>query len=392
MDLDLPPIATLDDTFSSPVAPRAASTANGSGITHDSDGGSEQPDTDIAEDSELDQDESEDPTTGTEVAAPPALAQKPKPKSKLPRLKPAVHTPGHALLPLGRVQKIIKAHTETLPLSKEAMHIISVATEEFVKHLAAATHTQAESHKRQVITYKDATAAVQSQDELNFLQDIIPQPISIVTAFANRQAKADDLPSAEGSHAVAERSSLNGKGKATIKITFNGKQKGKDGPPPPPVWPPPPDADGRVHWPGMPPHHMLPHPPPNFYPGWPGPPVPMPPMHPGQLAFIPPGFHPPPEWMGPMPPPGWQPPPGFPMGPPPPMQRQNSNSSASGPSNTRASRRASRSSNASAQGNGTSHVNGASRLNGAASTSITSSTENSSDFNQGALDPRLLHS
>jgi len=119
MDLDLPPIATLDDTFSSPVAPRkqpSGSTAhNGNGYAS----GSEQPDTDAADDSEADEvDQADDTAADAEstAAAPTTSSASAHPKHKSKpkmKLKPITHTPGHALLPLSRVQKIVKAHSKS---------------------------------------------------------------------------------------------------------------------------------------------------------------------------------------------------------------------------------------------------------------------------------------
>lgn len=80
--MDLPPIATLDEPPpSSPVGPADA----------------------LPE---------PDPPTPEAVQPPvaaPVVAPKPKPK---PRPKPAVRTPGQTLLPLPRVQKIMKADGE----------------------------------------------------------------------------------------------------------------------------------------------------------------------------------------------------------------------------------------------------------------------------------------
>ena len=150
---------------------------------------------------------------------------------------------------------------------------------------------------------------------------------------------------------------------------------------------------------------MFPPPPNGFYPGWPGPPQPLPPMRPGQPMpqFVPgvPGPFPGPppgDWVPhhfPPPPPNWRPPPGMHMGPPPPptLSRQPSTSEATG-SSGRASRRTSRSSNGSA--NGTVRVNGT-RSNGT-TTGTTSPGEgvSSSDFengrsvHQGLVGPSLV--
>ena len=223
--MDLPPIATLDELESSPAVPRAELPEEN--LPSDAE-------TERVADSEPDDDEDDEPAPDPESvrettpeSAPAATAAsakpllpKPKPKPK-PKLKPVVHTPGHALLPLGRVQRIMKAHSQflmrsllygiltrtaadTLPMHKEAVQLIAVATvrvkflscssvhlagllqEEFIKHLASSSQNKAQSHRRQMITYKDAgivqnvrshtaltpnlsAAAVTQQGELNFL-------------------------------------------------------------------------------------------------------------------------------------------------------------------------------------------------------------------------------
>jgi len=148
-------------------------------------------------------------------------------KSKAPRVsKPTERVRGQTLLPLSRVQKIVKADKELAGMSKEATYLISVATEEFIKLLAQSGHQQAAREKRTTVQYKDMAVAVKRADELMFLEEIIPGTIPASAAIGKRRAKeravlADDPEAVSIARAfeAANRKSAakKGKGKANGK-------------------------------------------------------------------------------------------------------------------------------------------------------------------------------
>lgn len=98
--------------------------------------------------------------------------EEPTNEGKLPKPKPAPPELGESILPMARVQKIMKADKDLPNVTKEAVHTISVATvrttlytisnlilpiaqEEFIKRLSAAAYTQASRERRTMIQYKD---------------------------------------------------------------------------------------------------------------------------------------------------------------------------------------------------------------------------------------------
>jgi histone H3/H4 len=82
-----------------------------------------------------------------------------------------IREPGRSLLPFARVQKIIKAdkvssgnttlvidsiNIKEIPVvAKEATFLISLATEEFIKHLCQAAHHVAQKDKRTTVQHRD---------------------------------------------------------------------------------------------------------------------------------------------------------------------------------------------------------------------------------------------
>ncbi|KAF8574328.1 histone-fold-containing protein, partial [Ramaria rubella] len=88
-----------------------------------------------------------------------------------PKVPPnADRPPGKSLLPISRVQKIIKADKELPSCNKEAVFLVSVATEEFVKRLVQAGQQQASREKRTTVQRKDIVTAVRRADEFIFLE------------------------------------------------------------------------------------------------------------------------------------------------------------------------------------------------------------------------------
>jgi len=78
--------------------------------------------------------------------------------------------------PLSRVQKILKADTQLPMVSKEAVFLISAATEKFIERLTQAGQRAAERQSRATIQERDICAVVRGVDEFTFLWDVLSEP------------------------------------------------------------------------------------------------------------------------------------------------------------------------------------------------------------------------
>ncbi|WWC95185.1 hypothetical protein V866_002040 [Kwoniella sp. B9012] len=96
---------------------------------------------------------------------------------------------GTTIFPISRVKKIIKADKELDNMSSEAVFMISVATEYFIKHFMEEGYTKARLEKRKTVNYKDMAAVVARSEEFDFLKDVIPQPINLSEALERRKQK-----------------------------------------------------------------------------------------------------------------------------------------------------------------------------------------------------------
>ncbi|KAG6854677.1 hypothetical protein C0991_003325 [Blastosporella zonata] len=86
----------------------------------------------------------------------------------------SVRETGKSLLPISRVQKIIKADKDIPIVAKDATFLISLATEEFIKRLVEAGKMVAERERRATVQHKDIATVVRRADEFLFLEEIIP--------------------------------------------------------------------------------------------------------------------------------------------------------------------------------------------------------------------------
>ncbi|KAF8516828.1 hypothetical protein BU17DRAFT_67274 [Hysterangium stoloniferum] len=108
-------------------------------------------------------------------SATPAPVEPPKPKP-VPEIPPLPsRKPGETYIDQQRVEKIIKAHGDMLPPSKDAVFLISLAAEEFIKRLAHTGRDHAESDKRKGILQRDIASAANNLRHFSFLKAI---PIS----------------------------------------------------------------------------------------------------------------------------------------------------------------------------------------------------------------------
>ncbi|KAF4469080.1 hypothetical protein FALBO_4028 [Fusarium albosuccineum] len=92
-----------------------------------------------------------------------------------PRKEPT----GQTQLPLSRVKKIIAQDSDIGICSNNAAFVITLAAEMFVQHLAEESHTQAKLDRkpRRNIQYKDVANAISHQDNLEFLEDVVPKTV-----------------------------------------------------------------------------------------------------------------------------------------------------------------------------------------------------------------------
>ncbi|KAI3317408.1 hypothetical protein HD806DRAFT_368771 [Xylariaceae sp. AK1471] len=116
-------------------------------------------------------------------------------------IPPRKEVTGQAQLPLSRVKKIIAQDQDISICSNNAAFVITLATEMFIQYLAGEGLNMAklERKPRRNIQYKDLANAVSHQDNLQFLEDIIPKTVPY------KQIKA---------HAAATRANLSGSAKA----------------------------------------------------------------------------------------------------------------------------------------------------------------------------------
>ncbi|KAI0437488.1 histone-fold-containing protein [Xylaria telfairii] len=112
-------------------------------------------------------------------------------------IPPRKEVTGQAQLPLSRVKKIIAQDPDINICSNNAAFVITLATEMFIQNLASEGLNMAklERKPRRNIQYKDLANAVSHQDNLQFLEDIIPKTVPY------KQIKA---------HAAATRANLSG--------------------------------------------------------------------------------------------------------------------------------------------------------------------------------------
>ncbi|KAJ7043869.1 histone-fold-containing protein [Mycena alexandri] len=132
--------------------------------------------------------------SGSQIVNLEIVPEAPPPKKKRERREPAKveRPPGKTLLPISKVQHIIKADKDIAIVAKEATFLISCATEEFIKRLGEAAMALAERDKRTTLQYKDMATVVRKADEFLFLEEIIPWTSTDVPA--KRSVKISNIP------------------------------------------------------------------------------------------------------------------------------------------------------------------------------------------------------
>ncbi|KAK7048154.1 putative transcription factor C16C4.22 [Favolaschia claudopus] len=126
------------------------------------------------------------------VAAPEVDPNAPKKKREKREPPKVERPPGKTLLPISKVQHIIKADKDIAIVAREATFLICCATEEFIKRFGEAAMALAERDKRTTVQYKDMATVVRKADEFLFLEEIIPW--TLPEAPAKRKVKASNAP------------------------------------------------------------------------------------------------------------------------------------------------------------------------------------------------------
>ncbi|KAJ7164667.1 hypothetical protein C8R43DRAFT_1232795 [Mycena crocata] len=133
--------------------------------------------------------------SGSQTVNPAPVVEPAVPKKKKEKREPVKveRPPGKSLLPVSKVQQIIKADKDIAIVAKEATFLICCATEEFIKRFGEAAMALAEREKRTTLQYKDIATVVRKADEFLFLEEIIPW--TIPEAPAKRKVKASNISS-----------------------------------------------------------------------------------------------------------------------------------------------------------------------------------------------------
>ncbi|XP_049817586.1 chromatin accessibility complex 16kD protein [Aethina tumida] len=82
-----------------------------------------------------------------------------------------------ALLPVSRVNTIMKSCSDVESVSKESSYLLSKAAEHFIKVLAEKGYEKANAGKK--LDYKHVAEVVHDEDRYDFLRDIMPKKITV---------------------------------------------------------------------------------------------------------------------------------------------------------------------------------------------------------------------
>ncbi|KAI0387369.1 histone-fold-containing protein [Hypomontagnella monticulosa] len=137
-------------------------------------------------------------------------------------IPPRKEVTGQTQLPLSRVKKIVAQDQDINICSNNAAFVITLATEMFIQYIASEGFTMAKLGKpRRNIQYKDLAAAVSHQDNLEFLEDIIPKTAPYKAIKAQAAATRAQLISG-GGPATAEKRAGEAQKEAAAAATTNG--------------------------------------------------------------------------------------------------------------------------------------------------------------------------
>lgn len=121
-----------------------------------------------------------EPSIESESQLPTTIPAPPPPVKKTRRSHVAIANAradkkiGTTILPVTRVTRAAKQDKDIKIVSKEAVFLISIATEFFVRKLTDSAFLNAKLEKRVFVKYNDVAKAVQANDEYIWLDDVIP--------------------------------------------------------------------------------------------------------------------------------------------------------------------------------------------------------------------------
>ncbi|KAI8366625.1 histone-fold-containing protein [Radiomyces spectabilis] len=95
--------------------------------------------------------------------------------------------PGTTFLPQARVKRVIKEDKDVSLINAEATFCVSFATELFMEYLVTEGFSRAKRDKRKTIYYKDLATAVNEVEQFEFLEDVIPQTMTLKAALERRK-------------------------------------------------------------------------------------------------------------------------------------------------------------------------------------------------------------
>ncbi|KAH7909026.1 hypothetical protein BJ138DRAFT_1090217 [Hygrophoropsis aurantiaca] len=144
--------------------------------------------------------------------------------------------PGSSLISASRIKDIVETENAFV-MSKEATFLLSIATEEFIKRMTQAGQRHASALRRTTVNYADMASSTKQYQEFMFLQDTIPEPISLADALERRDAREKEVLEANPALSStlhmqpspfvssASVSQPNGGPKTKSRPTTNGKEK-----------------------------------------------------------------------------------------------------------------------------------------------------------------------
>ncbi|CAG8534673.1 11548_t:CDS:2 [Funneliformis caledonium] len=96
---------------------------------------------------------------------------------------------GTTVLPIARVKRIIKLDEEITTIGTDSTFLIAIAAELFVDYFVKKGVEQAKSDRRKVIQYEDMANLVKNNENLEFLQDIVPETQAFEDFLKNRNRR-----------------------------------------------------------------------------------------------------------------------------------------------------------------------------------------------------------
>mmetsp|Transcript_7023 Transcript_7023/g.8032 ORF Transcript_7023/g.8032 Transcript_7023/m.8032 type:complete len:120 (-) Transcript_7023:681-1040(-) len=111
-----------------------------------------------------------------------------------PKVGSTPGTPGSTktwepVLPLARIRRLIKSEGDVHQVSGEASFLVSRATELFLEMLTERSASVMLSESRTQLSYKDLAQSVSEEENLEFLQDVVPMKTSAADLMDSRAAK-----------------------------------------------------------------------------------------------------------------------------------------------------------------------------------------------------------